>query len=55
MDRLFFWFSDSKATTAIEYSLIVGGIAVAISAVVFTVGSDLKVLFDQVGAMAAKF
>jgi pilus assembly protein Flp/PilA len=40
--------SESGAT-AIEYGLIAAGIAVAISAVVFTVGSDLTTLFTNVG------
>ena len=39
-----------KGATAIEYGLIAAGIAVAISVVVFTVGSDLVALFSNIGA-----
>jgi Flp pilus assembly pilin Flp len=53
--HLLLWREDFRGTTAIEYSLIVGGIAVTIAAVVFTVGSDLTTLFSSVGAMAATF
>ena len=38
-----------KGATAIEYGLIAAGIAVAISVVVFTVGSDLVTLFSGIG------
>ena len=46
---------DERGVTAIEYSLIAGGIAVAIAAIVFTVGSDLTSLFDHIGTVAASF
>jgi len=36
-----------KGATAIEYGLIAAGIAVAISAVVFTFGEDLANLFKD--------
>jgi len=39
-----------KGATAIEYGLIAAGIAVAISAIVFTVGTDLIALFTGIGA-----
>lgn len=42
-----------KGATAIEYGLIAAGIAVAISAVVFLVGSDLVALFSGVDAKLA--
>ncbi len=38
-----------KGATAIEYGLIAAGIAVAISVVVFTVGTDLVNLFSGIG------
>ena len=38
-----------KGATAIEYGLIAAGIAVAISVVVFAVGSDLVDLFSGIG------
>tara|TARA_Y100001001_G_C7924987_1_gene280063 strand:- start:411 stop:608 length:198 start_codon:yes stop_codon:yes gene_type:complete len=38
---------DEKGATAIEYGLIAAGIAVGISVVVFTFGSDLSTLFTD--------
>lgn len=38
-----------KGATAIEYGLIAAGIAVAISVIVFSVGSDLVGLFSGIG------
>jgi len=40
------WGSNDDGATAIEYGLIAAGIAVAISAVVFTFGEDLAALFE---------
>ena len=37
-----------RGATAIEYGLIAAGIAVAISVVVFTVGTDLVALFSGI-------
>lgn len=37
-----------KGATAIEYGLIAAGIAVAISAIVFTMGDSLVALFTNV-------
>ncbi len=39
-----------KGATAIEYGLIAAGIAVAISVIVFAVGTDLVNLFSGIGA-----
>lgn len=39
--------ADKKGATAIEYGLIAAGIAVGISAVVFTFGDDLTDLFSD--------
>lgn len=44
---------SDKGVTAIEYSLIVGGIAVAISAIVFTLGTDLANTFAGIGTTLA--
>jgi pilus assembly protein Flp/PilA len=42
-------FLKSEAgATAIEYGLIAAGIAVAIAVVVFTVGSQLNILFTNI-------
>jgi pilus assembly protein Flp/PilA len=41
---------SEEGATAIEYGLIAAGIAVAISAVVFTFGSDLAQLFTDMAA-----
>ena len=34
------------AATAIEYALIAAGVSIAISAIVFLTGADLRTLFD---------
>jgi pilus assembly protein Flp/PilA len=44
---------SDKGATAIEYGLIVGGIAVTISAVVFTLGTDLTGTFTSIAARLA--
>ncbi|TVQ82548.1 MAG: Flp family type IVb pilin [Micavibrio sp.] len=40
------WKSDDDGATAIEYGLIAAGIAVAIAAVVFAFGDELRDLFE---------
>ena len=40
--------------TAIEYGLIAAGIAVAISAVVYTFGDDLRALFEDMSTEVSK-
>ena len=42
-----FWASRNGAT-AIEYGLIVGGISVAVMAVVFEIGGSLENLFNEI-------
>jgi len=39
---------DESGATAIEYGLIAAGIAVAIVAIVFTIGDDLLALFTGI-------
>ena len=39
---------DESGATAIEYGLIAAGIAVAIVAIVFTIGDDLVALFTGI-------
>lgn len=41
--------ANKEGATAIEYGLIAAGIAVGISAVVFTFGDDLNALFVNLG------
>lgn len=41
--------ANKEGATAIEYGLIAAGIAVGISAVVFTFGDDLNTLFVNMG------
>ncbi len=41
------WKQADDGATAIEYGLIAAGIAVAISAVVFTFGADLAGMFSN--------
>jgi pilus assembly protein Flp/PilA len=42
------WCSDERGATAIEYALIASGVAVAIAATVFTLGSGVKNMFTKV-------
>ena len=44
------WVECKEGATAIEYGLIAAGIAVAISAVVFTFGEDLATMFSDMAA-----
>ena len=39
---------SATGTTAIEYGLIIGGIAVAILTIVFNLGEDLEAFFNEV-------
>jgi len=39
---------DTRGATAIEYGLIAAGIAVAIAAAVFALGTDLEAIFGNV-------
>lgn len=41
------WVMEQDGATAIEYGLIAAGIAVAISAVVFTFGEELAGMFSD--------
>ncbi len=40
--------ADERGATAIEYGLIVAGIAIAIVAIVFTIGESLENLFTTI-------
>ncbi|OGQ98991.1 MAG: hypothetical protein A2521_06130 [Deltaproteobacteria bacterium RIFOXYD12_FULL_57_12] len=40
--------ANDEGATAIEYGLIAAGIAVAIAAIVYTVGDDLVAMFEEV-------
>lgn len=48
------WKHSEDGATAIEYGLIAAGIAIAISAIVFTVGDNLVALFTAVNADLAE-
>ena len=48
--KLYAWKANEDGATAIEYGLIAAGIAVAISAVVFTFGEDLATMFSDMAA-----
>ncbi len=41
------YLSNKDGATAIEYGLIAAGVALAIVAVVFTLGDDLNATFDE--------
>lgn len=42
------FFRQARAATAIEYTIIVAGIALAIVAIVFTMGEDLAGMMDDI-------
>lgn len=46
--------ANQEGATAIEYGLIAAGIAVAISAVVFTFGEDLATLFEDMATEVSR-
>jgi pilus assembly protein Flp/PilA len=47
MKNLFLkYFKETKAVTAVEYGLIVGGVGIAIIASVFLVGDSLELMFN---------
>ena len=46
--------NDESGATAIEYGLIAAGIAVAIIAVVKSLGQDLKTMFTSISTELAK-
>ncbi len=48
-----FLVNDERGATAIEYALMAAGVAVAVSATVFSLGSELKTTFY--GMIAAAF
>ena len=54
MKKIFAWreayLRDENGATAIEYGLIAAGIALAISVVVFTMGDELRLMFDEMEA-----
>ena len=44
--------SDEVGATAVEYALVASGVAAAIAAVVFGLGSDVKTtLYDKIAAL----
>ncbi len=45
IEKVKMFLCDENGATAIEYGLIAAGIAVAISAVVFTFGDELETMF----------
>jgi pilus assembly protein Flp/PilA len=46
------FFSDETGATAIEYGVIAAGVAAAIAAIVFGVGSSVKsTLYDRIAAL----
>jgi pilus assembly protein Flp/PilA len=48
MEKLLRFVKDDEGVTAIEYGLIAAGIGIAISAVVWLVGTELVTLFTTV-------
>ncbi|MEJ5364643.1 MAG: Flp family type IVb pilin [Desulfosoma sp.] len=50
MERIKRFLKDEEGATAVEYGIMVAGIAVAIIAIVFALGDKLNVLFTNVDA-----
>jgi pilus assembly protein Flp/PilA len=48
MEKLIRFFKDEEGATAVEYGLMVAGIAVAIIVIVFTLGGQISALFQRV-------
>ena len=46
--RILSWLHDTRGATAIEYGMIVTGIAVALIAIIFTMGDNLVLLFQNI-------
>lgn len=47
------WFRNSRGATAIEYALIVAGLAVVIATMVFTTGGSLSGIFTSIESAVA--
>jgi len=54
MNKLMQFAKDESGATAIEYGLIAGGISVAIVTIVFTIGSTLDAMFDDISTELKK-
>lgn len=48
MNKLVQFLKDESGATAIEYGLIAAGVSIAIVSIVFTVGTSLESVFDEV-------
>lgn len=53
MSKITTWAMNREGATAIEYGLIAAGISVAIVAIVFTLGDNLKGAFETVSDKVA--
>lgn len=53
--RVFLLLKGTRGATAIEYSLIVAGIAIAISVAVFSTGGSLTSAFEAIEHIVAGF
>lgn len=49
--RFYFYICSDKGATAIEYSLIAAGIAVAISVLVFAFGEQMRALIESLSGI----
>ena len=49
---LLLWLFDRSGVTAIEYGLLVMGIALAVVAALFLMGTDLSSVFEATGSAA---
>lgn len=42
------WMQDTAGATAIEYGLIMSGIAIALTVIIFTIGQDVQNVFQSI-------
>ena len=54
MGKISHFIKDDSGTTAIEYTLIAAGIAIAIAATVFMIGDRLEIFFGGVSSSLGK-
>ena len=47
MKKAILWLKSTDGATAIEYGLLIVGISIALSAIVFAIGADITTIFDN--------
>ncbi len=51
MTKLHYWLQNTKGSTAIEYGMIMVGIAIALMTVIFTMGDSLGAVFEKMATL----